>query len=61
MIHAMLVSPFKEEHIARFYDIEGYRFSYCARPVPEEFCLYILSEFPSRRNRFISPITIGTV
>ncbi|MBR3505155.1 MAG: D-2-hydroxyacid dehydrogenase [Clostridia bacterium] len=36
MIHAMLVSPFKEEHIASFSDIEGYRFSYCARPTPED-------------------------
>ena len=32
MIHAMLVPPFKEEHLARFSDIEGYRFTYCAQP-----------------------------
>ena len=35
MIHAMLVRPFKEEHIARFSDIEGYRFSWCAQPTAE--------------------------
>ena len=35
MIHALLIPPFKEEHLAHFADIEGYSFAYAAKPTPE--------------------------
>ena len=35
MINALLMPPFREEHLARFTDIDGYRFAYAAQPSPE--------------------------
>ena len=36
MITALLMPPFREEHLSRFSDMDGYRFSFSGRPGPED-------------------------